>query len=746
MSDHDDGMPHSHLSVMLSAGGYLLVAATCTLAGYEVGHPHARGFTGVPWHRFLMFFAVLLPAYINRATLYEQAHRRFLDDASGGPRWQRRDSIAVPVMALIVAACVTLWSRPWTICDGLRALLALAPIYLLAVYATARWPKDRDLYDFRFRSFFPAFATCLPPFVFGFGDCADWILSASATVLVLGFWCLALIMSESKFARWSFATLLLLFSGATLETIHSPTQTGRWLQGAFFGVLLTLAVGVSESLRVTTRILHDREYRPGGVYPDEEKNFYLGGTNLATAIFLTSFPLTFLLPATTRAYLMLVGLLLCTQYLMWFCDPNQLKSPLWTKLGVIFGLALPSIVAIGADLSQAARNSTNVIPTVGLSEALAIATVSVVISIWLTKTFLWDMHKQRHLKYYVERRRCVAVTGITAGAGALMLGITSAIVRTSGNLVATQTDTRILILVWLYLFTLVACSLALLILRIFGRPTNLKDDDIDSGNIPPRGLPRAMLASTRPASSTAAGLLCALALLTATHQIGQALLAGMSVLLVTMFGFVLNDVLDVDKDRAAKVTRPIATGALSLPSAICVAVLLLLGGMACGGFLPYAWFLAIIAAALVAYTPFARAVPVAKGLFTALLCITPLRYASLIGSFRFPIAGYITLGCFVLGREALMDGLEARGDARAGMRTIAVRLGAKRTATIGRIVMCLVSAALCVLATSPVAIIFAVSALCLIVVASSLNLSCDREIALSRYAMILAAGTLGFMA
>lgn len=57
-------------NALVSALGYCGVAVACTAAGHAVGHlsvfPNAQ-----EWRIFLLFFLLLFPAYVSRATLYE---------------------------------------------------------------------------------------------------------------------------------------------------------------------------------------------------------------------------------------------------------------------------------------------------------------------------------------------------------------------------------------------------------------------------------------------------------------------------------------------------------------------------------------------------------------------------------------------------------------------------------------------------------------------------------------------------
>jgi 4-hydroxybenzoate polyprenyltransferase len=206
----------------------------------------------------------------------------------------------------------------------------------------------------------------------------------------------------------------------------------------------------------------------------------------------------------------------------------------------------------------------------------------------------------------------------------------------------------------------------------------------------PLELTSLLLRSGRPLS---AGLAGALSFATVWIRSGfsqRAVLVGFVMWTVTMFGFVINDIFDFEKDVAARVRRPIAMGLLSRQMALVFAIVLLL----------VVWSLcpavgsanAVVmrtVLALVLYTPFARHLPLFKGVYVAGLSLAPLYYASIISHVNFPGAAYGLLALFIFGRETLMDAHEIVDDRRAGVRTIAVWLGQTEARRLGTVMMIL---------------------------------------------------------
>lgn len=155
---------------------------------------------------------------------------------------------------------------------------------------------------------------------------------------------------------------------------------------------------------------------------------------------------------------------------------------------------------------------------------------------------------------------------------------------------------------------------------------------------------------------------------------------------VTMSGFVMNDIYDREKDRLAGKRRPIALGELSVSSAwsgVVFFLVLALGSAYVGFGLNPALWIAVIATGLFAYSPTARRWPLVKGLYTALLAITPFFFAHDAVGFTLPAAILALLLSYIVFREAVLDAVDLKGDVASGVRTVAFFLGTRLTLTIG---------------------------------------------------------------
>jgi 4-hydroxybenzoate polyprenyltransferase len=210
---------------------------------------------------------------------------------------------------------------------------------------------------------------------------------------------------------------------------------------------------------------------------------------------------------------------------------------------------------------------------------------------------------------------------------------------------------------------------------------------------------------------------------------------------VTMFGFVVNDMFDYRKDRAAGIERPLAAGTLSMKSAAGLAIAVLLGSALMSALVGRGVIvLAIASAMLLLYSPLAQRYTLFKDLYVAILCCLPLDYGAAVGGRGYPSLSYALVACFVTGREILMDADELDGDIRYGMRTIAAILGRRETARAGMVLMTLAAAATAVFVHGRLAVGMSAAGLALLAgIFTWPGLEQKSRISLTRAPMLLGA-------
>ncbi len=698
----DDASPPTLGDVVTSAFGYFLVAPLCSLAGYAVAHH-----TGIPrsWHDWgplLVLWALLVPAYILRAALYEGTKTKFITrDDLAALRWQKKISweYAIASALFVMSLLFVVWlagpalahlgySNPRLL---IQTFATVAPLYVICIYLGIRWPRDPQLFDFRFRNFFPALATCLSPFVFGHEVGGDLFCSIFAAALVLTLWTVGIFVPTKRFATTGFVILLILIIALPLHATLSNQGWAKCFILCTFGLLLTLAMGVCEAWRFTARVLNDKEYRPDGNFNDATKRYYLGGANLATALFLPIFLWTAFHPATTRLYLPAAFVVLTVQYVLWYFDRTDTKRTWWPEVGAVIGYLYPVVVGVGTSIDHWPSLGAAAPRTVSLFEmcevwAFCLACVAPLV----VYSGLWDLrHEEQKIPKFQSFILCAGVTGFTS----ITLGCFSVgLMFLSGVMVDDPPKfmlTRGVPIAATYLVVGGLCTLAVLYGRFWSRssPERL---DVAETNPPTSSALRyatLILKSGRLPSAVIASVMTAVSLVMSGWAFRAAVPAGAAILFATLFGFIVNDIIDFDKDRQALLQRPIATGVLprkiATIGAACTAITALGLGFTIGGALPILGLLL----ALVIYTPFAHTLPALKGAYTAFLCMSPLLYAISLGSSSVSGSLLIGLGIFIIGRELMLDLMDRDTDAKWGLRTLAVRLGESSASSLGSICM-----------------------------------------------------------
>lgn len=256
----------------------------------------------------------------------------------------------------------------------------------------------------------------------------------------------------------------------------------------------------------------------------------------------------------------------------------------------------------------------------------------------------------------------------------------------------------------------------------------------------------AALQSTRPGASLVAGMLSSGVAVARTGFHVRGLWIGLAMWCVTAFGFVINDILDYDKDKAAGVDRPVAQDSLSRGHAALLALFLLLlafgisAGLRAGG-----GVLAATVIALILYTYVTRHLTLFKGLYVAVLCIAPLYYAAVVVHAHYPPVLCAMTAVFIFGREMLMDANEMAGDRNAGLVTLAAAMGQRWSRGMGA---CLMAAALAWLTVASESVVgrsaAALSFVMILLVLAWPRVREDKRIALSRLPMFAAAVAVAF--
>ncbi|MGJ5814448.1 UbiA prenyltransferase family protein [Paludibaculum fermentans] len=711
--------PPTLVEVLWEARGYFLVAVACTWAGYVIAHK-ALWPAQSDWPSLALLWLLLLPAYVARATLFEQTNVKWFAENHDNRQWLRKLSIQFSLITLalnVPLGLLILYASPTPAFDSrqnilIRAGLTILPMYLMTFHLALKWPSEPTLYSFRLRNFFPAFSTCLMPFIFGYSGVNDLPCAIIGVALILSFWALAQFITHKGLAKVGFRVYVIVLLAMIISTFNSDSQVGRWIWVCTFGILTTLVMGVSEAWRVTTRILKGIDYRPAGPYTDTERALYLGGTNLATASLIPSFLLTSLHPATTSIYLSSIIILLALQYICWFVDRTPNKGTYWPTLGLVFGFLIPLAIGMGTRFDSGIVILTGAKLPEQLSDFVTITSVFVLIIGYFIKEY-WQSFLRRDQRVqmasiFLSTEVCLVFTGIVSALLGILMPILGFIYPAVFGAISSGLANRMAILLRAYLFGAALCLIVIFFIRL----RRGSDPSPAAPGTPPTQPPThtaafrllsGLFTSTRPITSSIPGIMTAVVMFRADANIANIISGSAAMALITMAGFIANDVFDRHKDRLGGVVRPIAAGIIPPMTAVVFASLLFCVAEFIGGVSSQAArVLHLTVALLIIYSPFAHRYTKWKGFYTALLCCLPIAYASAATNLAIDVRLYIVLVLFVLGREILIDVRQLEYDLRASFFTLSGLLGARAAQIIASLLMLI--AAICLVflsSTSP---------------------------------------------
>lgn len=186
---------------------------------------------------------------------------------------------------------------------------------------------------------------------------------------------------------------------------------------------------------------------------------------------------------------------------------------------------------------------------------------------------------------------------------------------------------------------------------------------------------RAILRITRLIPSLIAGLLTGFIVYKGTAaNFGITVKAGLAMFLVTVVGFIADNIYDEATDRLSGTRNPIASGLVSKLSAVwATGVLIVTALMISPETYSGSAVLAATTLGLLMYPILAGRFPLLKGVYTALLVCAPLAYGMYVGHIHISAKYYLVLAVFVTGREAFLDSYQSEADRAFGIVTVAVR-------------------------------------------------------------------------
>jgi 4-hydroxybenzoate polyprenyltransferase len=665
-----------------------MVALACAITGLAYGTgalPAASDIEYVVAYGFLIY-----PYFVSRELSLEGIPR---------PPDQQRDlGLFVPfVLFCFIAALVVLWvGNEWqpisisrwlgssTIFQGLAFLLIVAVLpfaYLFVrtqIQIRSAGTAERERL-FKNKVLFPALATCLVSFSLGWATTNQSLIPyAMATPVTLIVLLKEISVRKPTPILWTVIGFLVILSAAFILFFATGSRTGLLV---FFGVILTLAMGVAEVCKRVVKfpengVVLPVETRDGHII-SEGYDFYLSGANWSSVLF----PLLLcLIPLLISELPVLpIFIVLSVQYLHWHFFARNKHSAVLFWFNVCLGFTLPLVLSV-----QYVRP----IPTVLLVEKdhLDLFFAVLVAALGLISTGIPALHPRQVRRFllnvtnrqtYVENAadNCFMFFLLT------LFAIGSLIVFIAGSLDGRSVTPDIAIKgseTMGCCVVLLGVALAIYLTQRRNRGSGLTDgrrSRLAGGGAMSLSIFWILLirVARLPVAIIAGSVVTLFSAVSAHLSWYVALVQALPIVLTTMTGFVVNDICDIEKDRLAGSRKPLAEGLISRPIAERVAAGLVSVALLSAALLSQNRSFAVIVVTLfiaLLYSAIARRLPLAKGLVTAVLCCAPFAYTTQIASIVIPGEYYLFLLLFVIGRELLLDVRDYWTDRAAGLKTV----------------------------------------------------------------------------
>ncbi len=723
--DSSDREQPTFLSISASSIGFILVAFLTALAGNALSRS-SFSLQTIPYNDLVLITAyvvLLSPYYISRQALLERKlPNRKLDNYAVTVGFQ------VPVVLFFLLTFVAFlvlpryYAPPTLFAWGrwqdvvILIFIGLAP-FILLLQTSIHDLKQRDSYRairFAEKVLLPAVATGVVPFSLGWSISGNPISLMGIVVGAL-YVCILVVVPRLLRVQPFWATLGLFM----LTLVMFVVSRMPVLSVIVYGTIITLAMGVSEvSKRVPQAAQQDRSFPK-----DQGLDYYLAGANWASIIFPLALSLVPLFIDELPAWPVLM--LIAIQSLTWLLiDDKHKVTRLAAILGLVFGYGLPILIILIRMFSV----PITILQTDSIGLALAPFGVMLAIGTFLTNIYglgpeiraFFDEATQ--YETYLTKRNCYYLFVASLVAYITLVALVAQIFGPVAKIKATESIIFATVLLFIVGGSFIATQLR-------GRPTkNPKQTTVNGGT---RGTNHGksdfglVLKTSRPITATVAGLAAFLILRSNnTYSLWWSLIHSIPFVLVTMAGFIVNDVYDYEKDSRANVERPIAMGQLDRIRALYYALAIAAVAIGLSLFTPSYLGRAALLTTLVAvllYSPLSRHVPIIKGAITAGLCLAPVIYASYLTTLQVPLFVYSSIAIFILGRELLLDTKDVERDLASGIKTIVAYLGTNLSRFVAWLLMFLGSVYFLLNLTSQYAIAVASLGLCCLGIAFALD-------------------------
>jgi len=667
------------LTYFLRGVGYALTSALALSAGYLIGTKNLSIdrflFLLIPFFSSLFFFVVYAVCF--------QTDKKGVNSGTGLGKYVERESAKFSVIiGLLLSALIFLVH--WII-YGYPGNLSLCSFTLYSVpflgYGLFLYNRIRNSSEIivRHQLVLPVILSISFPLYFGMH--LEELTGSVLPLWPFGVIMLLSIISERLSLSFKIRTifglvvyfliLLLSISGIISNPYISP-----YLLKALFCIAIAAYLAVFESWGVTIGVANRNATNVSDISnidapalgPTSER--YYQNTLCALIISGLSITLLYICSAYTTLFLIFFAIHATVALVLWYragACRSKLKRFKWGKWKLGFGFAFLSILVLDSRIQEHLVNSEWLPDFVSWSGVgYLIALVALFLSVLSIYGVILgrDSFIKRLQSLTGRRNKYIAIIPLAS------LALCTLVLIIKGAPISEIIIRKGHFAFILYSVFLIV-SLVYLIIQFFA-----------SGKIPRSGLGSivGLIILTRVFTSLAVGVVIFLPSIRGGFSGLDSLFFSIPFVLAASGGFAFNDYFDAARDTISKPLRAIPSGRLSRKTALTVAcILLTLAAFSITVSSP-GLFGSLIQCATVGgvllYNCIVKKFAWAKGLFTSLLCVSPLvfdvyefGYASIY--WLMPVGTYM----FIFGREIWMDMLDTVGDSATGLRTMPILIG-----------------------------------------------------------------------
>lgn len=676
---------------LLDTVGYLAVAFLCTITGYSLsssGGIIVNGVVPIEVVPILCYIFILSAYFYSREALLERKSPKY-------SKALESDGLHLPLIFFILITSLSflllyvfytpkanvIFNGWMDIC--LAISISVVPFVFLWLNSFNKVKKGQfqEAYRFQDKVLFPAIYTCLISFSFGWALHGEQLninllLLVSSTTIVLKIASMLFKANMGYLVLSIFIFLLVLIFGLKVfdENILKPM---------LYGLIITLALGVSEAQKRVYLAQIKDSYQP----PGEGGSFLFAGANWASIIFPLFLALIPLLSDDFTSWPILFFILIQVSHWFWVDNPNVTIKEYRQSRAIGFCLPLVFIGVSYLDLNPTFVEKENLASLMSLV-GLFIAIAAFIVKKPTRSSFLLEITNDAFLN---RRNRYIAFIYSLIALDLISFAIAILTDSFTDAVIIKQKVSEII----LFSFAILMTVTFIYYKKDGGTPLlpprNKKAPVRDNPTEESRNQLRCLLKTLRIETSIIPGIaVFSLGYISHGLSMFSAVVGGIIFTLITMFGFLVNDIFDYYKDKLAGVDRPIAKDQLSSINAILYALVLSILVIGISVFVDNEDSFLIVSSTLfvlIMYSHISKYAPIAKGFVTALLCLSPIAYSSSISDASASYLLYVFIFIFIFGRELVMDGMDYLGDAKSGLKTLPAYIGISKSKQYGWLLM-----------------------------------------------------------